>query len=395
MPFRVLTLNVWSLPLGVARHVPARMRAIGQALASLDADVVALQEVWTAEARQELASAAQAEGYTTVWHRRPAFGGSGLMLFSRWPSADIQFTPYRLGGLPQRPQHADYYGRKGFVQLQIETPDGPVTVMDTHLHAGYSPPHQPDEYAGVRATQAIEMATSVREIPSPVVAVGDFNTEEGDAAYRILLGLSGLEDAAVALDRRQATVLRNNPYRGTGAGEARIDLILSRRGNNRSLTPVAIRRVLDEEFSIEGERATYSDHAGVLADFEVEPAREPISLPQPVSADAMAEARDQIALGLEITRIRQQREARMAGGALAVSGLLGAGAWGARRSRRELIFCLASGLAGLGTLGAAGAYVGSRWVAADEIAGYREIARHLDRLPTGTASASNDRLPTV
>lgn len=390
MHLRVLTLNVWGLPLGIARHTPARMRAIAQRLDALDADVVAFQEVWTQESRTLLSEAAQASGYTTVWHRRPAFGGSGLMLLSRLPSLGTRFTPYRLGGLPQRPQHADYYGRKGFVQLELETPEGPVALIDTHLHAGYNAPDQHDEYLGIRAAQAIQIAIAVRDIRNPVVAVGDFNTEEHEAAYQILLGLSGLEDAATALDQRQPTVLRGNPYRGATAGEARIDLVLSRRGENRSLKPISIQRVLDEELVIEGKPASYSDHAGVLADFELQPAREPTSLPRPVDLSALAVARDQIALGLEITGRRHTREARYAGAGLAVSGLLGAGACGARRSRRELVVRLATAVAGMGVLGASGAYLGSRWIASDETAGYREIAADLERLQP-TAAPRNKR----
>ena len=133
MQIRVLTLNVWALPLGIARHNQERMRAIGRKLRALDAHVVALQEVWTTEARDQLRQAAEAAGYSEIWHRRPAFGGSGLMVMSRLPARDIRFVPFELEGLPQRPHHADYYGGKGFVELTLETPGGPLILINTHL----------------------------------------------------------------------------------------------------------------------------------------------------------------------------------------------------------------------------------------------------------------------
>ena len=46
-PLRLLTLNVWGLPL-VAPDLERRMDAIGRQLAAMDLDIVGLQEAWTA-----------------------------------------------------------------------------------------------------------------------------------------------------------------------------------------------------------------------------------------------------------------------------------------------------------------------------------------------------------
>ncbi|HIF96592.1 MAG TPA: hypothetical protein EYQ54_06130, partial [Myxococcales bacterium] len=77
MRLRVLTLNVWGLPFGLTRHHDARMRAIGEAFAGSGAHVIALQEVWTQGARTLLGAAGRRAGYTAIWHREAAFGGSG------------------------------------------------------------------------------------------------------------------------------------------------------------------------------------------------------------------------------------------------------------------------------------------------------------------------------
>lgn len=380
MNLRVLTLNVWGLPLGISRHSEARMQAIAQRLETLDADVVALQEVWTGGARSLLGRAGRALGYNTVWHRDRTFGGSGLMVLSRLPEISAEFTSYRLTGLPQRPQHADYYGGKGFVELVLKTPHGPLSLINTHLHAGYEPPGQPDEYVGIRAAQAIQLANSVRNIHNPVIAAGDFNSEEHEPAYRILLGLSGLEDAAATLGQRQSTITLENPYRSPSAPEARIDLILTRRGTNRSLRAVRIQRVLDEELAIDGGPGSYSDHAGVMVDLELERTDAPVTLPGPVLDSDLSLAREQLERGLAISHQRHKQENAYAGAGLGLALLGGATAWGAHRSRRQMVFRLMTALAGIGLLGASGAYCGSRWVSDDEAAGYREIAALLDRL---------------
>ena len=67
MPIRVATLNAWALPAPIARDVSARIDAIGQRLESLEVDIVAFQEVWTAEARSSLVRAGRAAGLLHVW----------------------------------------------------------------------------------------------------------------------------------------------------------------------------------------------------------------------------------------------------------------------------------------------------------------------------------------
>ena len=88
MRLRVLTLNVWGLPPGLARHREIRMRAIGErfiASAEDDSspDVIALQEVWTRGARQILVAAGRRAGYNSLWHREAAFGGRSCAPTSR------------------------------------------------------------------------------------------------------------------------------------------------------------------------------------------------------------------------------------------------------------------------------------------------------------------------
>ena len=80
---RAVTLNVWALPEPLSQNVPKRMRAIARHLADLAPEVVALQEVWTGEARDILLEGGRRAGLDHVWHPRATLGGSGMLLLSR------------------------------------------------------------------------------------------------------------------------------------------------------------------------------------------------------------------------------------------------------------------------------------------------------------------------
>ncbi len=382
MRLRVLTLNVWGLPFGLTRHHDARMRAIGEAFAGSGAHVIALQEVWTQGARTLLGAAGRRAGYTAIWHREAAFGGSGLMVLSRLPISRPRFTAYRLAGLPQRPQQADFYGGKGFVSLELATDPGPVTFIDTHLQAGYSEPTGSDENSGIRAGQAVQLACYIRDLQTPVLATGDFNTGEGADAYKILGGIGGLGDLAVELNRREPTCLSPHPYRPAQARESRIDLIFARSGRDTRVRAIALERTYDRALEFAGEPGAYSDHAGLLGEVELipRPAGEPpFAWPAP-SAAALEHAEFQLHLGEEAARRRRRREMGQAGGLLGAGLLVGGSAWKAVERRRGFLARLALGVGGLGFVAGLAGGAGSQWVTANELAGFAELREILARL---------------
>ena len=137
MRVRVATLNVWGLPEPFSERLPKRMKAIGARLAELDLDVIAFQEVWTREAYRLLRAAGRRIGLLHKWRKHSLFDGSGLLVLSRLPIEAKRFDEFSLRGLPERLDHADYYGGKGFARLRLQTDLGPFTLIDTHLHARY------------------------------------------------------------------------------------------------------------------------------------------------------------------------------------------------------------------------------------------------------------------
>jgi endonuclease/exonuclease/phosphatase family metal-dependent hydrolase len=384
MRLRVLTLNVWALPEPLSADVAGRLRRIGEQLPSLGADVAALQEVWTQKARQQLAAAAHRAGYPHIWHNRASLRGSGLMLLSRLPLHRPRFRRFALGGLPQRLQHGDYYGGKGFVLVELATPEHTLSLINTHLVARYGDREGPDEYRGHRAAQIVEIAAAVNRCPEPVLALGDFNVREGQPEYRILLGLTGLRDAAAELDRRQRTVARDRPEPDPHSPRnERIDFVFTRHGLTGGAAPIRIRRVFDEDLGRIGRTRAYSDHCGLLAEIEIDGSPGTPHRPQP---EALELARELLARGTALARKRRSAQRRLSGaGAAAALALLAGGGRLAPERRRLLRAALLVG-AGAAFASSAVAVALAEIFAPTELAGFERVEAVLAELGPSPSS---------
>ncbi|MAE95322.1 MAG: hypothetical protein CL910_11730 [Deltaproteobacteria bacterium] len=372
---RVATLNVWGLGGGLSRHTHARMRALGESLPERELDLLAIQESWTEEGRRILVAGARRAGLVHAWSREAAFGGSGLLLLSRRPLRDVQFREFRLSGVPERVDHADYFGGKGVVRATVDSAAGPVDVVDTHLIAHYETARL-DSYHGHRVAQLIEIAALLAETRHPVIALGDFNLRESSDEHRILTGLTGLADVAAALDARQDTVMAGSPYR-RGLPGARIDYVLARHGKGARLEPHSVRRAFDDELVFGGEPGSYSDHAGLICDLHVEssPEAQPWAGADPEAAGLAAAA---LLYGEE--RGRERRSQQLG---LAVAGALGSAALvlSSRTTRRRFLRGACGLTAALLASCGAGSAVLASTFGSEEQAAYEEIRALLGELP--------------
>jgi endonuclease/exonuclease/phosphatase family metal-dependent hydrolase len=371
---RIATLNVWALPAPVGRLVPERMQAIGAALPALEADAVALQEVWRSDAQAALLEAGRRAGYAHGWRPPgPARSGSGLLLLSRHPFLDVRFERYALRGRPERIQHGDWHGRKGFARARLDLPEGAVSLLDTHLHAQYAPDGE-DDYFGIRVGQVVQLAAALAGADEPVVAAGDFNLREGRPEYAVLTGLAQLRDTAAELGARQDTSRRAKAYnRDRPGADSRIDYVFVRGGGGRALRPVRVERVFDAEIEVAGRPGAYSDHDGVLAELELAtgPGTGPAA-PRPDPA-ALELAARLVAEGRAHAEQRRDARRRWAGaaGSGAVLGLVGGRSTAITR-RRGLRLALGAGAAlclpaGLGLLALAEA------ADSEELAAWRRV----------------------
>ncbi len=282
----------------------------------------------------------------------------------------------------------------------VDTSAGPLSLLVTHLQAAYVAREDEDEYLGMRVAQILQIAARLRDVRTPVVAMGDFNTQEGEAAYALLLGLTGLLDVAVSLDRREPTCLARHPYRARDAAPLRIDLMLARAGERHAATPRAIRRVFDEEIPIAGAPGAYSDHAGLLGEVEVTTRRDTTPYPHAPSRRHLEAASGLLQRGREVALARRSSQRRRAGAGLGVAALAGFAAQrtGAdRRSLQRRSFLrqtLHAALLGTSTLGfatSAALSILSEGFVADELRGFAEADALVDALrsvPPSTPEAS-------
>jgi endonuclease/exonuclease/phosphatase family metal-dependent hydrolase len=333
MRLRIATLNTWGLPEPFAEDVAPRLAEIGRRLRRLELDAIAFQEVWTAQGQVSLIRAGREAGLAHSWHGGSGIRGSGLLVLSRLPIESVRFERYALAG---DPSFGEYYGGKGFAEVRLATPAGPVTLVDTHLHARYAG-DAAHEYRPLRTGQIVQLAASARALPGPVVVAGDFNLHDGlGDEYGMLLGLTGLRDAAAEVSAFEPTVYRENPYRGVSKKpDRRIDLLLARDGGGLALRSLRATRVFDTPFEHAGREIACSNHAGVLAELEVAPS-EGAALPPP-DPRAVAFAAEQLAAGRAIARGSRREGRRIAGAGAGAALIASAGLRMGPLSRRALL----------------------------------------------------------
>lgn len=375
MQVRVATLNTWALPL-FAESVGERLHAIGERLGSLDVDVVAFQEVWTPFASRVLEEAGRRAGLVYAWHRHRFLIGSGLLVLSRLPFHDVDFDRFTLHG--GRVRRDEILGGKGFAKVHLRTPAGPLTVFDTHLLAGTSRAGS-SVYRSQRTAQIVQLAHEVREIRDPVIVLGDLNFVESDPEHRVLVGLTGLRDVAAELDRREPTAVRTNPYRrDTDKPDRRIDYVLARDGDGRRLRPRTVSLAFDEDLRIDGRRAAFSDHAGVLAEIAVEP--HATAGRRAADPEALALASRLLDDGAGTARALRARRRAWAGAGLATAALAASGRRALSADRRGFL----RGALQVGALAALAPGVGlslsSEWLVPDELHGFRVARNALARI---------------
>jgi endonuclease/exonuclease/phosphatase family metal-dependent hydrolase len=172
---RVATWNVW-WQFGPWQE---RQPAIAETLRRLDADVIALQEVWdTAGGGGQAASLAVALGYHHVF--APGFDAGdalfGNAVLTRWPIAASATR-----SLPTTPSSEEF---RVALKVDIDGPRGPFEVYTTHLNWRYDESHV--RQAQVRALCEFVAESNGRTYP-PILC-GDLNAEPDSDELRMLTG---------------------------------------------------------------------------------------------------------------------------------------------------------------------------------------------------------------
>ena len=376
MQIRLATLNVWALPEPLGRDVARRIDAIGRKISSLDLDLIAFQEVWTQDAACQLEAAGRRAGLHQTW---PGGGSRGGLLFlSRYPIDEVSFERFALRGEAERVvTNLEYLSGKGFATVRVSTPAGPLLVVNTHLHASY-PSRASHRHVPHRTVQAIQIATSFVRRSEPIVAMGDFNFREGEPDYKVLTEIIGMDDVAATLDNRQDTTLNTNAYRNPQAHGRRKDYVFSRSGSEQSLVPRAVTRSFDSPLEIGGEPANYSNHAGLVASFEVQRASGAIR--PAASQDAFDLAARVLTEGEDLAAKRQTGNRKLSGVGIGLAAAAGLLTTPKRLSRRRLLRASLATSALLALTPGVGFSIISEVFVPDDIRAFRDAAARLAKL---------------
>ena len=161
--------------------LPRTQRQI-EFVARSNADIIALQEVWTAneDYLQLWRTFAGEHGFTMSVTPRTNAKPDGCAMLVRQPALACEFSAY---------DYDDWGSRIVQVgKLRLPGLAEPLCVMNTHLTFPHASAHDPP----MRRQQGRKLAELVRTHTQPLCVVGDFNGALSDPAVQLLTSLGGL-----------------------------------------------------------------------------------------------------------------------------------------------------------------------------------------------------------
>lgn len=239
---RVVSLNVRAFPGALPRR-SERLAALAPALTALAPDVVVLQGAWPSSGRERIAAALKDAGLKHHRYFRSRIFGSGLFVAARYPIEQAAFEAFDVSGGPHKPRELDWYGGKGFASCLLQTPVGPLRIVNAHLQAAYPA----DSYERVRYAQLVQLVGGLADASAPLVVAGDLSHRLDDQGMRSLTGRAGLRFAGAV-------------------GSSRVDHVLARDGGGLRADIAAFHLALDEPVDLGGGQGRLSDRPALVAE---------------------------------------------------------------------------------------------------------------------------------
>ena len=196
MKLKVISFNIWDLPLFFVKNRKERIKRTAEYLKKSDADIICIQESFDIKNRlflkDTLTDSYYMAGDTEETRRLLFFKlfdmSGGLVVFSKFPIIRSNFVSYSrifnsaLG---------EIVARKGFLEVILKTPAGEIRVLNTHLHE-----ETPFFDRTVRLSQLAKMFGLLSgEKDMPTILTGDFNEHalQNQQDFSILFESSGFQ----------------------------------------------------------------------------------------------------------------------------------------------------------------------------------------------------------
>ena len=230
-----------------------------QAIEKINPDIVVLDEVFSAKGKRNY----QSNLYPYVAdgpHALPKILGSGTRILSKYPF-DLHATlAYH------QCASSDCLARKGSSLVTITLPSGKViNLAGTHLDSGGTDDLRIDQL------RQLKIFTDFYANPTaPLLVMGDFNFGPASSAYQYARSELKLDDSWLDTHPASEPGLTYDSYKNHYAHDYEIkthDLMIVDRidfmFHRGAITPISTQLIFNEEDSL------YSDHYGILAEFEL------------------------------------------------------------------------------------------------------------------------------
>lgn len=176
MEIKVVSFNIWDLPLWFIKDRSKRLAGLINYLKELDADIICLQEAFDPNNRKKLIKsfAGVYEATNDIINHRRILGlklfdsSGGLVIFSKFPILNSSFIPHNRFS---NSTLGEVFGRKGVLHATVKTPVGNLEIMNIHLH------EEGLWFADriIRYNQLSRILEQVNANNKPSILVGDFN----------------------------------------------------------------------------------------------------------------------------------------------------------------------------------------------------------------------------
>lgn len=216
---KIVTLNIWDLPLWFVPDRKERIMRIAAYLKELDADIICLQESFDPRHRKSLHMLLDL--YQTTDGRAQARNvffisfdtTGGLVTFSKFPIVRSVFIPFRKFFLPP----IELLGNKGMLIAFLNTPYGKLRVCNTHLFHRGSLCNKV-----IRWSQIKHMFTTLRaHEPTPAIIAGDFNEDNLPHHQKFLELMARHNVIHPSASVLEPTYRKENPYATIGMNRIR------------------------------------------------------------------------------------------------------------------------------------------------------------------------------